>query len=71
MKKEKMVSYTLETLPPITDEELEEMKRMAARPDSEIDFSDIPRITEEQAKLAVRGWANHPGRAKNRKSDAA
>ncbi len=64
----RMVSYTRETLPKPSDEEL---KRLASMRNADIDFSDIPRITEEQAKLAVRGWANHPGRAKNRKSDAA
>ena len=52
--KAKMVRYTLETLPKITDERLAEMKRFAERPDSEIDTGDIPELTEEQWKNAVR-----------------
>jgi hypothetical protein len=51
----KSVRYTLETLPPLTDAQRENLKRLAARPDSEIDTSDIPELTEEQLKTAVRG----------------
>lgn len=51
--KTKIVSYTLDTLPPISDARLEELKALAALPDSEIDFSDIPEITDEQWKNAV------------------
>jgi hypothetical protein len=66
--KERIVSYTRETLP---EPAPGEMERLASMRDEDIDFSDIPPITEEQAKHAVRGWENHPGRAKNRKNDAA
>jgi len=66
-----MVSYTRETLPPITEEELERLRALAALPDSEIDTSDIPPITPDQMKNAVRGWENHPGRARNRRPHAA
>ena len=63
--KKKMVSYTLDTLPPITDERWEEMKAMAARPDSEIDKSEIPELTRKRMKTAVRGYVDgvfkHPG----------
>ena len=58
--KKKMVSYTLETLPPISDKRFAEMKALAARPDSEIDTSDIPELTEEQWKKAVRGRFYRP-----------
>jgi uncharacterized protein (DUF4415 family) len=51
----KMVSYTLETLPELTAEDIASLEALAARPDSEIDFSDIPELTEEQWKTAVRG----------------
>jgi hypothetical protein len=68
MKKEKMVSYTLEELPPITDERLQEMIALSQRP---IDTSDIPELTREDMKNAVRGWENHPGRARNRSKHAA
>lgn len=52
--KAKMVSYTLETLPEVTDAEMSRLKALAARPDSEIDFSDIPELTDEQWKNAVK-----------------
>ncbi len=58
--KKQMVTYTLETLPPISDERWEEMKKLAARPDSEIDTSDIPELTKEQWKDAVRGRFGRP-----------
>jgi uncharacterized protein (DUF4415 family) len=53
--KTKMVRYTLETLPLRTKADRERLKAMAARPDSEIDLSDIPELTDEQFKNAVRG----------------
>ena len=56
----KMVRYRLEDLPPISDEELERLKALAARPDSEIDTSDIPELTAEQWKGAVRGRLYRP-----------
>jgi hypothetical protein len=40
--KTKIVSYTPETLPPLTEAQIAHLKRLAARPDSEIDFSDAP-----------------------------
>ncbi len=55
-----MVRHTLETLPPITDEGREELRALAARPDSEIDTSDIPELTPEQWKNAVRGKFYRP-----------
>ena len=51
----KMVSYTLETLPELTEEDIASLKALAARPDSEIDLSDIPELTDEQWKTAIRG----------------
>ena len=35
-------------------EDLERLRRLAARPDSEIDFSDIPRLTTEEYEAAKR-----------------
>jgi len=58
--KKKMVSYTLETLPELTKAQLANLKRLAARPDNEIDTSDIPELTEEQWKTAVRGRFYRP-----------
>ena len=51
--KTKIVSYTPETLPPLTKAQIANLRRLAARPDSEIDFSDIPELTDEQWKNAV------------------
>ena len=56
----KIVSYTLDTLPPMTEERLAKLEALAARPDSEIDFSDIPELTEEQWKTAERGHFYRP-----------
>jgi hypothetical protein len=38
----------------LTPEDIERLKRLAARPDSEIDFSDIPRLTREEYEEALR-----------------
>ena len=58
--KKKMVSYTLETLPPLTEADRIKLRAMANRPDSEIDLSDIPEITDEQWKTAERGHFYRP-----------
>ena len=56
----KMVSYTLETLPPMTAERLAKLDALAARPDSEIDLSDAPEMTDEEWKNAERGHFYRP-----------
>jgi hypothetical protein len=53
--KKKMVSYTLETLPPLTAKQRANLRALAARPDSEIDTSDVRELTAEQWKNATRG----------------
>ena len=58
--KTKIVSYTLDTLPPLTEEDRVKLKALATRPDSEIDLSDIPELTEEQWKTAERGHFYRP-----------
>ena len=35
-------------MPPLTEEEIEELKRNKPKSDDEIDFSDIPRLTKEE-----------------------
>jgi len=55
-----MVSYTPETLPPLTKADRRRLKALAARPDSEIDTSDIPETTDEQWKHARRGHFYRP-----------
>ena len=44
----------LANLPPLTAEQQAELEALAARPDSEIDTSDIPELSEEFWKKAVR-----------------
>ena len=46
--KQKMVRYTLETLPPLTDAQRANLKALSARPNNEIDTSDIPVLTEAE-----------------------
>jgi uncharacterized protein (DUF4415 family) len=58
--KTKMVSYTLDTLPPLTDAQRAELSVLAKLPDDEINFSDIPELTDEQLKNAVRGRFYRP-----------
>jgi Uncharacterized protein conserved in bacteria len=50
-----MVRFKASELPPITEEREKELRELAARPDSEIDFSDIPPLTPEWFKGAVIG----------------
>jgi uncharacterized protein (DUF4415 family) len=50
--KTKTVSYTLESLPALTAAQKANLKALAARPDSEIDYSDIPPVSAEQWKHA-------------------
>jgi uncharacterized protein (DUF4415 family) len=58
--KKRVVSYMLETLPPLTDGQRAGLKALAARPDSEIDTSDIREMTDEQWKKAGRGHFYRP-----------
>jgi uncharacterized protein (DUF4415 family) len=45
----------LANLSPLTKRQKAELAALAARPDTAIDFSDIPPLTEEFWKNAVRG----------------
>jgi uncharacterized protein (DUF4415 family) len=58
--KTKTVSYTMESLPALTKGQRAKLKALAARPDSQIDTSDIPEMTEEQWKNARRGHFYRP-----------
>jgi uncharacterized protein (DUF4415 family) len=58
--KTKMVRYTLETLPPLSEEDRLDLRRLADLPDSDIDLSDIPEWTAEDFKNAVRGAYYRP-----------
>ena len=48
-------AVNLANLPPMTKKQKGDLAALHARPDSAIDFSDIPRLTEEFFKNAVRG----------------
>ncbi len=52
----KIVRYEIDlnNPPPLTDEQKARLDALAAMPDSEIDFSDIPPLTEDFWKNAVR-----------------
>ena len=53
--KPKIVSYTFDTLPPVTEaDEARLQAPLAARPDSEIDTSDIPEASEEAWRYPFR-----------------
>jgi len=43
-----------------SDQRAKELKRIAAIPDDQIDTSDIPELTEEQLRRAVRGRFYRP-----------
>jgi uncharacterized protein (DUF4415 family) len=60
--KKKMVRYTLETLPPLTDAQRANLKALSARPEGEIDTSDIPVMTDAEWAQAkrVRGHLYRP-----------
>jgi uncharacterized protein (DUF4415 family) len=58
--KTKSVSYTLDTLPPLTKARRAELKELAALPDSGIDTSDIPEWTEQQWAMATQGQFYRP-----------
>jgi uncharacterized protein (DUF4415 family) len=58
--RKKSISYTLETLPPLTDAQRANLKALASRPESEIDTSEIPEMTDEQWRTAPRGRFYRP-----------
>jgi uncharacterized protein (DUF4415 family) len=52
----------METLPALTEADRERLRALAAKPDSEIDTSEIPKWTDEQWKNAVRGRFYRPNK---------
>jgi len=45
----------LANLPPLTKRQRTKLAELAARPDGKVDFSDIPPLTEDFWKTAIRG----------------
>ena len=58
--KTKMVSHTSQSLPALTKAQRTRLTALAALPDSGIDTSDIPEMTDEQWKHARRGHFYRP-----------
>lgn len=58
--KTKTASYTPQILPPASKSRRAKLRALAVRPDTEIDTSDIPEMTEEQWKNARRGHFYRP-----------
>lgn len=54
--KSQMVRYTvdLDNLPPLTADQKAELDALASRSESEIDYSDIPELTDEFFKNSIR-----------------
>lgn len=54
--KKQMVRYDLDldNLPPLTENQKAELAALAARPESEIDYSDIPPVDEKFWKNVIR-----------------
>lgn len=53
----KTVSYTLDTLPPLTEKQRRHLEALADRPDGRIDLDEIPELTD--AELAEMKPATH------------
>jgi len=52
--KTKTVSCTLDTLPPLTNAQRENIARLAALPADQIDTNDVPELTDGQFRSALR-----------------
>lgn len=53
--KTKIVKYTLDSLPPLTEAQRTGLQALALHPGTEIDTSDTPEMTTEQWNNARRG----------------
>ena len=58
--KKTMVSMKLSGLPPLTKADQTRLTKLAAGPDRDIDLSDIPELTDDEWKTAVRGKHYRP-----------
>jgi uncharacterized protein (DUF4415 family) len=58
--KEKIVNVKLADLTPLTAADHDRLAKLAARSDSEIDLSDMPELTDDEWKTAVRGRHYRP-----------
>ena len=60
---EKIISMKLRDLQPLTQADEDRLAALAARPDSDIDLGDLPELTAEDWKNAVRGKHYRPVKA--------
>jgi uncharacterized protein (DUF4415 family) len=58
--KTKIIRYRQEDLPPLTEAEKAHLAALAAMPDKSIDYSDIPPLSDEALKTAVRARFYRP-----------
>ncbi len=58
-----MTRYDRDELPPLSEQDLAALKALAARPEAEIDTSDIAEWTDAAFKDAVRGQFYRPVKA--------
>jgi len=49
-----IVRFRADEMPPLSEERKAELRALAERPESEIDYSEIPEWTEEQWERSVR-----------------
>lgn len=56
----KKVEHTLETLPPLTKAQEDNLKRLAAMPDDEINYNDISALPDDQLAEMQRGRFYRP-----------
>jgi hypothetical protein len=52
--KTKTVSYNFDSIPELTEADVAHLKKLATLPNSEIDTTDSPEMTDEQWKNALR-----------------
>ena len=60
---DKLVSMKLQDMSALTQDDRDKLCVLATRPDSEIDLSDIPELTDEDWKNAIRGKYYRPVKA--------
>lgn len=56
----KAISYTVDTLPPLTEAQRAKLRSLASRPEGDIDLSDAPEMTDAEWKNAERGLFYRP-----------
>jgi uncharacterized protein (DUF4415 family) len=58
--KKRIVRRSPQSLRPLTGKQISDLKALAARPEDEIDTREIPEMTGEQWKNAIRGQFYRP-----------